>query len=107
MKRSLLRTVLRREVVGLARIIVILLAIFLFLLEFGYRADRATDRLLDQLSFGLVLAAAFVTLGSILRRNLRELPVRKAEAFWFLAALLLIYQRVSGLDLFDPSHHWP
>lgn len=107
MKRSLLRSVLRKEVVGLARIIVILLAIFLFLLEFGYRADRATDELLDTLSFGLVAAAAFVTLGSILRRILRELPVRKAEAFWFLAALLLIYQRIVGWHLFDPGQHWP
>ena len=107
MKRSLLRTVLRKEVLGLARIIVILLSIFLFLLAFGYRADRATDDLLDQLSFGLVIAAALITLGSILRRVWRELPVRRAEVFWFLAALLLIYQRVVGLDLFERGHNWP
>ena len=32
MKKTLLRTVLRKEVVGLARITVIILAVFLFLL---------------------------------------------------------------------------
>jgi trk system potassium uptake protein len=107
MKHSLLRTVLRREVVGLARVLVIILSVFLFMLEFGYRADRATEQLLDQLSYGLVIAAAFVTLGSILRTTLRREPVRKAELIWFIAALLLIYVRPAGLDLLDHDYHWP
>ena len=60
MKQSLLRTVLRREMVGLARVTVIVLAVFLFLLEFGYSTDTATGLLLDQLRYGLVIAAGFV-----------------------------------------------
>ena len=52
MKRTLLRTVLRKEVVGLARVTVMLLTAFLFLLEFGYRADASTADLLEQLSYG-------------------------------------------------------
>jgi Trk-type K+ transport system membrane component len=107
MKQTLLRTVLRKEVVGLARVIVIILAIFLFMLEFGYRADAATEQLLNRLSYGLVVAAAFVTLGSILRTMLRGQPVRKAEALWFIAALLLIYVRPAGLLLWDKDYHWP
>jgi trk system potassium uptake protein len=107
MKQILLRSILRREVVGLARVIVIILAVFLFLLEFGYRADAATEMLLDRLSYGLVVAAAFVTLGSILRTILRDEPVRKAEALWFIAALLLIYVRPAGLVLWDHDYHWP
>ena len=82
MKYTLLRTVLRKEVVGLARLTVIILAVFLMLLEFGYRADKSTSALLDQLSYGLVIAATFVTLGSLFRTWLRELPLRKAEMFW-------------------------
>ncbi len=107
MKTTLLRTVLRKEVVGLARAIVIILAVFLFLLEFGYRADAATEQLLDRLSYGLVAAAAFVTLGSMLRTLLRNERVRKAEAIWFIAALLLIYVRPAGLRLVDHDYHWP
>ncbi|MDQ3100460.1 MAG: hypothetical protein M3R08_03665 [Bacteroidota bacterium] len=107
MKQSLLRTVLRKEVVGLARAIVIILAVFLFMLEFGYRADRSTEKLLDQLSYGLVIAAAFVTLGSILRTVLRERPVRKAETIWFLSALLLIYVRAVGIQFLAVEYHWP
>ena len=62
--------------VGLARVTVIVLAVFLFLLEFGYSTDTATGLLLDQLSYGLVIAAGFVTLGSVLRAKLREETVR-------------------------------
>lgn len=90
MNRSLLRTVLRKEVVGLARVTVIILTAFLLLLEFGYRSDAATGALLEQLAFGLVVLAAFVTVGSLLRARLRGERVRKAELFWLLAALALI-----------------
>ncbi|MBK7383647.1 MAG: hypothetical protein IPI81_09965 [Flavobacteriales bacterium] len=90
MKRTLLRTVLRKEVVGLARLAIILLTVFLLLVEFGYHADAATDELLEQLSFGLVVAAAFVTLGSLLRTGLRGEHIRKAEVAWFILALILI-----------------
>ncbi len=107
MKQTLLRTVLRKEVVGLARVIVIILAVFLFLLEFGYRADTSTEQLINRLSYGLVVAAALVTLGSIIRSMLRGLAVRKAEALWFIAALLLIYVRPAGLELWDDEYHWP
>ncbi|MCB0771082.1 MAG: ATPase [Flavobacteriales bacterium] len=107
MKQSLLRSVLRKEVVGLARLTVIILAIFLFLLEFGYRADAATSELLDQLGYGLVIAAAFVTLGSLLRTYLRGIHLRKAELAWLLAAVLLILSRPSGLDGWAGGHRWP
>src|SRR5690606_14979920 len=78
-----------------------------FLLEFGYRADTSTEQLINRLSYGLVVAAALVTLGSIIRSMLRGLAVRKAEALWFIAALLLIYVRPAGLELWDDEYHWP
>ncbi|MBK7945421.1 MAG: hypothetical protein IPJ85_09000 [Flavobacteriales bacterium] len=71
MKRALLRTALRKEVVGLARVTVIILTTFLLLLEFGYRTDISMSQRMEQLSFGLVGAAAFVMLGSLLRNSLR------------------------------------
>jgi len=107
MKHSLLRTLLRREVVGLARITVIVLAVFLILLEFGYRSDAATGLLLDQLSYGLVIAAAWVTLMSLIRARLRDDHVRKAELVWFLAAILLIFIKPAGLAAWHHSYHWP
>lgn len=90
MKRALLSTALRKEVVGLARVTVIVLTVFLLLLEFGYRSDAATGALLEQLAFGLVALAAFVTLGSLIRARLRGERVRKAELLWLLAAVALI-----------------
>jgi trk system potassium uptake protein len=107
MNQTLLRTVLRREVVGLARITVTILAVFLFLLEFGYQSDNATAQLLAQLSYGLVLAAAFVTFGSLLRARLRKDPTRKAEVVWFFAALVLIVVGASGAAIWKPAYHWP
>jgi GDPmannose 4,6-dehydratase len=107
MKKSLLRTVLRKEVVGLARITVIILAVFLFLLEFGFRSDGSTAQLLDQLSYGLVIAAAFVTLGSLLRTSLRQQHIRKAELIWFFAALLLIFIKPAGMAVWHHAYHWP
>ncbi|MBK9147340.1 MAG: hypothetical protein IPM12_05895 [Flavobacteriales bacterium] len=106
MKRALLRTVLRKEVVGLARVTVIILTAFLMLLEFGYTSDANTYHLLEQLSFGLVIAAAFVTLGSLLRTGLRSEHIRKAELIWFMAALALIGARASGA-VFSGTGHWP
>ena len=99
MKRTLLRTVLRKEVVGLARLAIILLTVFLLLVEFGYHADAATDELLEQLSFGLVVAAAFVTLGSLLRTGLRGEHIRKAEVAWFILALILIIAILAAVAL--------
>ncbi|MFN6116491.1 MAG: TrkH family potassium uptake protein [Flavobacteriales bacterium] len=107
MKKTLLRTVLRKEVVGLARITVIILAVFLFLLEFGFRSDGSTAQLLDQLSYGLVIAAAFVTLGSLLRTSFREQHVRKAELIWLFAALLLIFIKPAGMAVWHHAYHWP
>ncbi len=107
MKHTLLRTLLRKEVVGLARLTVIILSAFLFLLEFGYRADASTSELLDQLSYGLVCAAAFVTLGSLLRTFLREIHLRKAELAWFFAAVALILARPLGMENWGGDYRWP
>lgn len=107
MKQTLLRTALRREVVGLARITAIFLTFFLVLLEFGFQSDRASGLLLVQLAYGLVCFAAFVSLGSLLRANLRRDRLRKAEAIWFVLALLLIVSRPVGFHLWDPAVHWP
>ena len=107
MKQSLLRTVLRREMVGLARVTVIVLAVFLFLLEFGYSTDTATGLLLDQLSYGLVIAAGFVTLGSVLRAKLREETVRNAEFVWFILAVVLVLARPLGVEVWERTQHWP
>lgn len=107
MKRTLLQTVLRKEVVGLSRLTVILLAIFLVLLEFGYQADSATNDLLDLLSYGLVCAATFVTLGSLLRTYFRGERTRKAEVTWFIAAVLLILIKPFGLDWLGTGHRLP
>ena len=107
MKHTLLRTALRREVVGLARITAIFLTFFLVLLEFGFQQDRATGLLLDQLAYGLVCFAAFVTFGSLLRAWLRSDKLRKAEAIWFLAALVLIFMRPAQVQLWQPGAHWP
>lgn len=107
MNRALLRTVLRKEVVGLARVTVIVLAVFLLLLEFGYRSDASTHLLLEQLSFGLVIAAAFVMLGSMLRAWLRGEHVRKAELLWFLAVLAFILGKSFSWPPLDALGHWP
>lgn len=107
MRNTLLRTVLRREVVGLARITVIILAVFLILLEFGYQSSMAMAGRMDQLSYGLVVAAAFVTLGSLLRVTLRRERQRKAEVIWFLIALFLIIGRPLGLTPWAASASWP
>ena len=107
MKQALLRTVLRKEVVGLARLLVIILSVFLLLLEFGYRADAATNALLDQLSYGLVIGATFVMLGSLLRTNLRNEHLRKAELVWFVAALILIVVEPIGVKTLLTEGRWP
>lgn len=107
MKRALLRTALRREVVGIARLTVIILTAFLLLVEFGYRSDASTYHLLEQLSFGLVIAAAFVTLGSLLRTSLRGEHVRKAELIWFLAAVALIIGKAAAAGPIVELGHWP
>ena len=107
MKQSLLRTVLRREMVGLARVTVIVLAVFLFLLEFGYSTDAATGLLLDQLSYGLVFAAGLVTLASVLRAKLREETVRNAEFLWLVLAVVLVLARPLDFEVWDRTMHWP
>ena len=107
MKQALLRTALRKDVVGLARLSVIILAVFLLLLEFGYRADASTNALLDQLSYGLVIGATFVMFGSLLRTNLRKEHLRKAELAWFVAALVLILVEPLGLKTLVTEGRWP
>ena len=93
--------------VGLARVTVIVLAVFLFLLEFGYSTDAATGLLLDQLSYGLVFAAGLVTLASVLRAKLREETVRNAEFLWLVLAVLLVLARPLGFEVWDRTMHWP
>ncbi|HRD52806.1 MAG TPA: cytochrome c biogenesis protein ResB, partial [Flavobacteriales bacterium] len=107
MKRALLRTALRKEVVGLARVTVIILTIFLLLLEFGYRSDISMNQRMEQLSFGLVGAAAFVMLGSLLRNSLRGFRLRKAEVLWFITALFLLIGRPFGLTPWAQDASWP
>ncbi|MBK9512115.1 MAG: hypothetical protein IPO05_00450 [Flavobacteriales bacterium] len=107
MKQSLLRTVLRKEMVGLARVTVLVLTAFLFLLEFGYRADAATGLLLDQLSYGLVLGAVMVALGSGLRAKLRDEPVRNAEFIWFVLGIGLLLLRPLDMEFWPKAQHWP
>lgn len=107
MKRALLRTALRKEVVGLARVTIIILTAFLLLLEFGYRSDASTYHLLEVLSYGLVIAATFVTLGSMLRTGLRGEHIRKAELAWFVAALALIIGKAVSAEPLDAMGHWP
>lgn len=107
MKQALLRTALRKEVVGLARLTVIILAVFLLLLEFGYRADASTSALLDQLSYGLVIGATFVMFGSLLRTSLRKEHLRKAELVWFIAAVVLILVEPLGVKTLITDGRWP
>lgn len=107
MKQALLRTALRKEVVGLARLTVIILAVFLLLLEFGYRADASTSALLDQLSYGLVIGATFVMFGSLLRTSLRKDHLRKAELAWFIAAVVLILVEPLGVKTLITDGRWP
>ncbi|MBL7956374.1 MAG: hypothetical protein JNM49_00320 [Flavobacteriales bacterium] len=107
MKRALLRTVLRREVVGLARVTVIVLTVFLVLLEFGYRSDADTQALLEQLSYGLVIAAAFVTLGSLLRTGMKGEHMRRAEIIWFVTAVALIIGKAVAMPFVVNLGRWP
>ena len=107
MKQALLRTALRKEVVGLARLTVIILAVFLLLLEFGYRADASTSALLDQLCYGLVIGATFVMFGSLLRTSLRKEHLRKAELAWFIAAVVLILVEPLGVKTLITEGRWP
>ncbi len=107
MKQTLLRTVLRKEVVGLARITAIFLTFFLILLEFGFQRDAARDLLIDQLAYGLVCFAAFVTLGSLLRAGLRGDAQRRAEVLWFIGALVLIASRPLDYAIWPKDQHWP
>jgi len=107
MKRALLNTALRREVVGLARVTVIILTIFLLLLEFGFRSDLSMGNRIGQLAYGLVGAAAFVMLGSLLRNTLRQERLRKAELLWFITALFLLIGRPAGLTPWALAASWP
>ncbi|MFN3876628.1 MAG: potassium transporter TrkG, partial [Flavobacteriales bacterium] len=107
MNRALLRTVLRKELVGLARATVIMLTAFLLLLEFGYRSNIVMAARLDTLSYGLVCAAAFVMLGSLLRTLLRRERLRKAEVGWFIVALFLIIGRPLTLNPWSGDGRWP
>ncbi len=92
---------------GLARVTVILLTAFLVLLEFGYRSDADTGALLEQLSFGLVATAAFVTLGSLFRTGIKGERMRRAEIIWFAAALALIIGKAAALPVVGDLGRWP
>ncbi|MBV6405966.1 MAG: ATPase [Flavobacteriales bacterium] len=80
----MLRTVLRREVVALTRLLVVVLTILLALLELGYRGAAPTSGMRAELLTGLMFGAGFVMLGTILRTLLRGQRPRKAEIAWFL-----------------------
>lgn len=107
MKQALLRSVLRKEVVALARVAAIFLTFLLVLVEFGLQADAASAGLMDRLAFALVCFAAFVTLGSLLRSGLRGRRLRPAEATWFVVAVVLIVLPLLGLRLWPVDARWP
>lgn len=107
MRQTLLKTVLRKEVIGLARLVIGVLAVFLILLEFGYQSSEAILDKLDRLSDALVAAATFATFGTILRTWLRKAPQRRAELIWFAIALFLMVGRPLGLTPWAEEDSWP
>src|SRR5688572_18761602 len=107
MNRPFYHSLLSRELIGLLKAVIIILSVLLFLFEFGFRSDRATDELLDRMSFGLVVAAALATLASLMRARLYRGSARKAEVLWFLIAMILISFRLIDHRLIDQQNHWP
>lgn len=107
MRKTLLRTVLRKEVIGLARLLIMVLAVFLILLDFGYESHTSAVDRIHELSYRLVGAAAFVTFGSMLRVWLRKGEQRKAELLWFAIALFLLAGSPIGLTPWAEVESWP
>lgn len=107
MRQTLLKTILRKEVIGLARLVIGVLAVFLILLEFGYQSSEALLDRLGRLSDSLVAAATIATFGSIVRTWLRKAPQRLAELIWFVIALFLLVGRPLGLTPWAEEDSWP
>ncbi len=107
MRQTLLKTVLRKEVIGLARLVIAVLAVFLILLEFGYQSSETILDKLGRLSYALVAAATFATFGTILRTWLRKADQRRAELVWFSIALFLMVGRPLGLTPWAEEASWP
>ncbi len=107
MKPFLLRTILRKEVLGVARLTVILITALLVLFEFGVHPGRGAASLLEGLAYALVCFTAVVTLLTIMRSLLRNGKARKAEILWLFGAVVFIALRRSA---YTPWHHdttWP
>ena len=97
----MLRTVLRREVVALTRLVVVVLTILLALLELGYRGEAPTSGMRQELLTGLMFAAGFVMFGAILRTLLKGQRPRKAEIAWFLVWCSFFATHPIGLPLWE------
>ncbi|MBK9274389.1 MAG: ATPase [Flavobacteriales bacterium] len=97
----MLRTVLRREVVALTRLLVVVLTILLALLELGYRGEAPTSGMRQELLTGLMFGAGFVMFGAILRTLLKGQRPRKAEIAWFLVWLSFFATHPIGLPVWE------
>lgn len=107
MKRALLRTILRREVLVLARSVAVFITVLLVLFEFGVHPGKGAAQVLEGISYGLVCFTAVVSLLSIIRAKLRGTPVRKAELLWLAGAIALIALRPAGLQPWPAESSWP
>jgi Trk-type K+ transport system membrane component len=107
MKQALLRTILRKEVLGVARSIAIFTTVLLVLFEFGVHPGQGAAQLLDGLAYGLVCLTAVVTLLTIVRAVLRGDRVRRAELWWLAGAISLIALRPAGIQPWPTDATWP
>ncbi|MCB9163287.1 MAG: hypothetical protein H6592_02455 [Flavobacteriales bacterium] len=107
MSRTLLRTVLRKEVLTTARLTAVFFIFLLFLSEFGFQASAGSAHLLEGLGFTLVCFSAIVTGAGLLRNVLVHDRMRRAEAIWLLGALVLIILGPTGLHPWAAEANWP
>lgn len=107
MRRTLLRIVLRKEVLTTARLTAVFFIFLLFLSEFGFQASAGSADLLEGLGFTLVCFSAIVTGAGLLRTVLVHDRIRRAEAIWLAGALVLIVLGPTGLHPWAPEANWP
>ncbi|HNU55756.1 MAG TPA: potassium transporter TrkG [Flavobacteriales bacterium] len=107
MRRTLLRIVLRKEVLTTARLTAVFFIFLLFLSEFGFQASAGSAHLLEGLGFTLVCFSAIVTGAGLLRTVLVHDRIRRAEAIWLAGALVLIVLGPTGLHPWAPEANWP
>lgn len=107
MRRTLLRIVLRKEVLTTARLSAVFFIFLLFLSEFGFQASAGSAHLLEGLGFTLVCFSAIVTGAGLLRTVLVHDRIRRAEAIWLAGALVLIVLGPTGLHPWAPEANWP